>query len=416
MHVTFLALGSRGDIQPYAALGQGLRSAGHWVCFVTAENFGGMIAAYGLDFVPVPGDAEAVVRKAGANMLALVRSFGEMSKGIARDLDRLAPILGETDVIINQLPGGLYGYDLAQKYGVPLVMAAVIPLNRTSAFPMIGWPTLFASVVGYNRLSYRVAEQMAWHMLRPFINRWRQEKLGLLKLPFRGYFNELYERGVPVLNGFSRYVVPCPIDWGEHIHITGYWYPEDETWGPPDELCRFIEAGPPPVFIGFGSMPVSQPERTTNLILEALQQAGQRAVLHTGWAGLGGDLHDDVFQIEYAPYNWLFPRMAAVVHHGGSGTTASGLRAGVSTLIVPFLFDQSYWGRRVAALGAGPAPIPYKQLSVDRLAEGITRAVNDTAMRQRAASLGQKIRAEDGIAQARQIIEDTVQKGYLDNV
>jgi UDP:flavonoid glycosyltransferase YjiC (YdhE family) len=211
-------------------------------------------------------------------------------------------------------------------------------------------------------------------------------------------------------------VVPRPPDWGEHIHITGYWYPEDETWGPPDELRRFIEAGPPPVFIGFGSMPVSQPERTTSLVLEALKRAGQRAVLHTGWAGLGGDLHDDVFQIEYAPYNWLFPRMAAVVHHGGSGTTASGLRAGVSTLIVPFLFDQSYWGRRVAALGAGPAPIPYKQLSVDRLAEGITRAVNDAAMRQRAASLGQKIRAEDGIAQARQIIEDTVQKGYLDNV
>jgi UDP:flavonoid glycosyltransferase YjiC (YdhE family) len=164
------------------------------------------------------------------------------------------------------------------------------------------------------------------------------------------------------------------------------------------------------VFVGFGSMPISQPERTTGLVLEALKRAGQRVLLHAGWAGLGGGaLPDDVFQIDYAPYDWLFPRMAAVVHHGGSGTTAFGLRAGVPTLIVPFLFDQSYWGRRVAALGVGPAPIPYKKLSVDGLAEGITRAVDDTAMRQRAASLGRKIRAEDGITQAIRIVEDTVQ-------
>jgi UDP:flavonoid glycosyltransferase YjiC (YdhE family) len=167
----------------------------------------------------------------------------------------------------------------------------------------------------------------------------------------------------------------------------------------------FLAAGPPPVFIGFGSMNNRDPEGVTNLVLEALAHTGQRGILATGWGGLHtADLPETVFPVGDTPYSWLFPRMAAVVHHGGAGTTAEGLRAGVPSLLIPFFTDQPLWARRVAALGVGPTPIPRKQLSADRLAAAIGQAVGDEPMRARAAKLGAKIRSEDGVAEAVAIV------------
>lgn len=401
MHITILALGSRGDIQPYAALGQGLKTSGHQVRFITFESFASLVAAHDLDFHPIQGDAQALVTNAGANMLALMRSFSALAQGYARDLS--TSYLGDTDLIINQLPIGLYGFDLAEKYSVPMALAAVIPLTPTKTFPLVGLPQL--SLPGYNKLTYYLAQQMTWQMFRGVINRWRREVLGLRPQTWRGYLHQLGTAPIPVLNGFSQHVVPRPADWGEFVHVTGYWFPEDKTWQPPDDLLAFLETGPPPVFIGFGSMPINNPTKTTKIILEAIKQSGQRAILHMGWGGLGQqDLPDSVFKITYAPYSWLFPRMAMVIHHGGSGTTAFGLRAGVPSCVVPFLFDQFYWGERIAALGVGPAPIPHKQLSVIRLSEAIQHGVNDASMRQKARVLGQKLQAENGLEQAVSLI------------
>jgi UDP:flavonoid glycosyltransferase YjiC (YdhE family) len=169
---------------------------------------------------------------------------------------------------------------------------------------------------------------------------------------------------------------------------------------------NFIEGGQPPVFIGFGSMPVKNPAKTTQTILAALKETNQRAILHTGWSGLGEtELPDHVFKIDYTPYSWLFPRMAMVIHHGGSGTTAFGLRAGVPSCAVPLLgFDQIYWGKRIAALGAGPPPIPFRNLTVKNLSHVIRQATSDPVFRQKAAALGEKIWAEKGIENAVGII------------
>ncbi len=241
---------------------------------------------------------------------------------------------------------------------------------------------------------------------RPTINRWRKEVLDLPPLPLRGYFDKLGMAQHPVLNGFSEQIVPRPDDWNEHVHITGYWFSEDTAWQPPEDLLAFLDAGSPPVFIGFGSMPVADPAATTAVILAAFAQSGQRAILHTGWGGLGAqDLPDTVFQIEYAPHGWLFPRMSMVIHHGGSGTTASALRAGAPSMAVPFLFDQFYWGRRLAELGVGPAPIPHKRLTAAKLVAAIEAGVYDPAMRQRAAEVGANIQAERGIERAIEVIE-----------
>lgn len=403
MHITILALGSRGDIQPYAALGQGLMAAGHEVRFITFESFAPLIADAGLDFHPIQGDAQALVANAGADTLALIRSFGSLAEGYARDLS--ASHLSQTDLIINQLPAGLYGFDLAEKYDVPMMLAAVIPLARTRAFPLMGFPRL--PLPGYNRATYVLGEQMAWQMFRRVINRWRKETLDLPSLPLRGYMEQLGTRRFPILNGFSRHVAPRPPDWGEHVHITGYWFPDNPAWQPSPELQAFIEAGVPPVFIGFGSMPIQNPQRTTHMLREALEASGQRGILHIGWGGLGDqNLPQNVFKIDYAPYRWLFPRMAMIIHHGGSGTTGWALRSGVPSGVVSFVFDQHYWGRRIAALGAGPAPLRHRALTVERLTDVIQSGRHDAQMRERAAALGRKIQAENGIANAVRVIEE----------
>jgi UDP:flavonoid glycosyltransferase YjiC (YdhE family) len=269
-------------------------------------------------------------------------------------------------------------------------------------------------VPGYNKATYYFGEQMAWQMFRTVINRWRKQTLSLPSLRLAGYFDQLGTTRIPILNGFSQHVVQRPADWSGHIHVTGYWFPEDDHWQPPSDLQAFIEAGSPPIFVGFGSMPIKNPQRTTDIILEALKQSGQRGILHMGWGGLGNqELPDYVFKMDYAPYGWLFPRMAMVIHHGGSGTTAFGLRSGVPSCVVPFVFDQYYWGDRIARLGVGPEPIRHTQLTVERLRAAIDLGVNDSRMRQRAGELGQKIRAENGIDSASQVIEKIIQTRNL---
>jgi UDP:flavonoid glycosyltransferase YjiC (YdhE family) len=210
-----------------------------------------------------------------------------------------------------------------------------------------------------------------------------------------------------LLYGYSAHVLPRPTDWGDFIHVTGYWFLEPPAgWQPPSDLVQFLEAGPPPVYIGFGSMFSRDPEATADLAIQALARSGQRGVLYGGWGGLKkAQLPETVFMADALPHSWLFPRMAAIVHHGGAGTTAAALRSGIPSIVTPFFGDQPFWGQRVAALGAGPQPIPRRRLTVDSLAKAIQIARTDEKMHKRAADLGERIRAERGIEQAASLIE-----------
>jgi UDP:flavonoid glycosyltransferase YjiC (YdhE family) len=209
---------------------------------------------------------------------------------------------------------------------------------------------------------------------------------------------------------YSPAVVPKPPDWSEHAHVTGYWFlDQGPDWQPPTDLVDFLESGPPPIYVGVGGITSRDPGKTSCIVLDALRQSGQRGVIAAGRGGLSqSGLPNEVFVTEAVPHDWLFPRMAAVAHHGGAGTTGAGLRAGVPSIIVPVTNDQPFWGRRVKALGAGPAPIPRKRLTADRLAHAICVAVTDEAIRKRAAELGETIRAEDGVVNAVGIINQTL--------
>jgi sterol 3beta-glucosyltransferase len=209
-------------------------------------------------------------------------------------------------------------------------------------------------------------------------------------------------------------VVPKPPDWGDNLNITGYWFlDESASWQPPQQLADFLAAGPPPVYIGFGSMSDRKPEETTNLVLRALAQSKQRGILATGWGGLGQqDLPGEVFKIDRAPHDWLFPRVAAAVHHGGAGTTAASLRAGIPCVIIPHFMDQPYWGQRVVDLGVGPQFIPRDQLTEERLTSAILEALGNQSMRQSAVTLGDQIRAEDGVGQAVKVLDRYLSKSH----
>ena len=246
--------------------------------------------------------------------------------------------------------------------------------------------------------------QILWLWYSPFVNEFRRF-LGLQTYSWSP-FNRIL-KSTPMLSAYSPSIIPHPADWPESLHVTGYFFqPSPINWQPPSELKAFLEAGKPPVYIGFGSMSGRNPEQLATLILEALASSGQRGLLLSGWGGLRVKIaSEQVFVLDAAPHSWLFPRMAAVVHHGGAGTTAEGLRAGVPAVIIPYILDQPFWGARIKKLGIGPEPIPHKQLNPDRLANAIRIAVSDPAMQQRAKSYGKAIRAENGIRNAVNLVQ-----------
>jgi sterol 3beta-glucosyltransferase len=252
-----------------------------------------------------------------------------------------------------------------------------------------------------------LTRQMMWQMFRKADNLVRVQVLQMARASFWGPFATLQRQTKSVLYGYSPQVIPPPADWSDFVHVTGYWFLEPPAeWEPPNDLVNFLQAGSPPVYIGFGSMPSSKPEETADLVLQALARVGQRAVLSSGWGGLKKEnLTDNAIMIGSIPHSWLFPKMAAVVHHGGAGTTAAGLSAGIPSIVIPFFGDQPFWGQRVYELGVGPKPIPRQRLTVEGLVEAIRSAVFNPTINKNAARLGDRIRAEDGVARAVAIIE-----------
>lgn len=415
MRIAIVALGSQGDVQPYIALGKGLKAAGYEVRLLTHENFEGVVASHGLEFCPMQGNVQELIETPEMRELAEKGNFITMTLRTAKETERVAIRWAQAgleacrgmDLLIAGV-GGLYlALSFAEKLAIPLLQAFVFPFTPTKTFPAVLFPQSLSRLGGpVNRLSHQLLRQIIWQGSRSGDTAARKQVLNLPVSPFWGPHRSPYLHRFPTLYGFSPSVIAKPSDW-QNTFVTGYWFLDAAPrWTPPPELVDFLEAGSPPVYIGFGSMGNRNPEETADLVLQALAKTGQRAILLAGWSGMQTEnLPDNAFLIDSVPHAWLFPRVAAVVHHGGAGTTAAGLRAGVPTIIIPFFGDQGFWGQRVAELGVGTEPIPRQQLTAERLAQAIQVAVSDRTMRQRAADLGRKIRTEDGIANAVAIVQ-----------
>lgn len=418
MRISIVASGTRGDVQPYIALGKGLKTAGNSVRVITSDDFEGLVTGAGLEFSSMGESVEALLqtpewrqRMESGNFLAIMRHMTAAAKERAYDLaHKLPPLFTETDLIVTGMSGMGGTFSIAEKLKIPIVQAYVFPITPTHDFPGPLTPTLpFGRLL--NRLSFLPVRQMLWQSVRVTDVTIRQQ-LGMPRASFFGPYKALQRDQVPILYGYSRHVLPPPSDWDARTHVTGYWFLDPPAdWLPPTDLVDFLSAGAPPVYIGFGSMGNRSPEETTELALKALALSGQRGVLASGWGGMSQtDLPDTVHMLKSVYHSWLFPQMAAVVHHGGAGTTAAGLRAGIPSVIVPFFGDQPFWGQRVAALGVGPTPIPRKRLTAEKLAQAITSAVSDSQLRQRAAELGRKIRDEDGITSAASLLNQRIDR------
>jgi sterol 3beta-glucosyltransferase len=421
MQITIIAGGSRGDVQPYVALGKGLQEAGHTVHLLTSNDFEVLVTEHGLVFFSSGGNAQAVAqemqtRLEQGNMLTILSEMRQASEkqAVQAAIQGLAACQG-SDLILGGLSGLFSGQALSEKLGIPLLLAYLVPFTPTSAFPSVLTPLPQTLLTRWmNRPSHHLAQQIMWQSFRSADNKARDEVLHLPPASLWGPFSSLKRQKRPILYGYSTHVLPRPSDWDASQLVTGYWFLEPPRgWEPPADLLRFLEAGAPPIYIGFGSMSSRKPEEVADLVVQALARTGQRGVLYEGWGGLKKEqLPETMYMTRSIPHSWLFPRMAAVVHHGGVGTTAAGLAAGIPSIVLPFFADQPFWGQRVYDLGVGPRPIAHKHLTLDALTAAIECAISDEALRKRASELGARIRAEHGIAQAVMLIGQMKHVGH----
>jgi len=422
MDIALITAGSQGDVRPFVALGRGLQRAGHTVTLAAPSDAESLATAHGVPFVSLGMDFQALAASpAGRGALAgrpvdilrLIRRAQSITRTM---LDVGGRVALAADAAVCH-PKTLVAPHIAEATGQPVWMAAPVPvLAPTRAFPIpVG---VFPDLGPLNRLTYAVTRlgMLPYHRL---VSAWRDQALGLPPRPWWADPLAVDGTPLPVLYALSSTVVPRPPDWPDSVHVTGRWVLEDQddetpgaaqADGVPPGLDRFLADGAPPVYVGFGSMTGADPRATTATVLQAVRRTGVRAVLATGWGGLAPGMHQVerspmVHVVASAPHAWLFPRCAAVVHHGGAGTTDAGLRAGRPSVVCPFFGDQSFWGRRVQALGAGPAPIPQKTLTPARLAAALRDAVGMPQMRRNAERVGRALRRERGVARAVQIIE-----------
>jgi sterol 3beta-glucosyltransferase len=399
VRVTMLALGSRGDAQPFIAFGLGLKRAGYDVRLATYPRFESLATDRGLEFAPLAegslsrGKQTADGRRwteQDRHRLPTWVGFVRDARSVAhRRLADAAAACEDSDVIVASNLAQVVGWQMADHFGVPLV--------RTLYHAPTYWMTRRS-----NRPLAALVRQAAWLAARPWLNAVRREALGLPKLPLREPIGELDRSGALALHPFSLAVFPKPPGWGEWAEVTGYWFLDGSLDpDPPNGLAEFIATGTPPVYVGFGTQADDDVAGTAAMAAEALRRIGRRGVILTP-PGVSGDaaLGTDTFGVEAVSHTWLFPRCAAVVHHSASGTTAAGLRAGVPTVAVPHNTDQFSWARRIHELGVGPKPIPRRKLTLPLLEAAIRTATGDDAIGRRAAELGERIRAEDGVARA----------------
>lgn len=420
MKIFMIALGTRGDIQPYVGLGLGLQKAGHEVTICSTANFESFIREYGLRFEPTRDEiVELLATEEGKAVFDGDRSMWETVKLYSRLAKRAGAVqmdmLEQTwqaaertnpDIILYH-PKGYGGPHFAEKLGIPVILTLVVPgVVPTGAFPAFGFPTWNLGK-GYNRLTSKLLMGFAALSFGKYVRTWRKNH-GLPAVQGGvSLVNKPNGKPIPAMHGFSEHVVPFPDDWPDHAAITGYWFlNQPDHWQPPQDLVNFLNAGEPPVYVGFGSMSNTKMAKVGRTVVDALTKAQARGIIAKGWGGIEAkELPDSIFAIDGAPHDWLFPRMAAVVHHGGAGTTAAGLRAGKPSVVCPFFGDQPFWGRRVKALGVGPHPIAQKDLEADLLAGAIRTVVETTSFREHAENIGKRLRREDSIGPALAFIE-----------
>ncbi|KAG9252370.1 uncharacterized protein F5Z01DRAFT_682551 [Emericellopsis atlantica] len=433
LNIAIQVVGSRGDVQPFVALGVELQKHGHRVRLATHDTFDRFVRDAGLEFFPIGGDPTELmaymVRNPGlipsmqslrAGDIKKKRAMmSEILRGCWRSCispDPVSNVPFVADAIIANPPSFAHIH-CAQALGIPVHMMFTMPWTSTEAFshPLVNMELGQSSVTKHmsaNYLSYAVVEVLTWQGLGDIINEWR-ESIDLEHIAFSEGPRLAETLNVPFTYCWSPALVPKPRDWGNHIDVCGFFFREPPSYTPPPELEKFLAAGPPPIYIGFGSIVVDNPSSLSEIILEAVSITGTRALISRGWSKLDGAESTDVMFLDDCPHEWLFQHVRAVVHHGGAGTTACGLLHGRPTTIVPFFGDQPFWGDMVAAAGAGPSPIAQKSLDVSQLVEAIQYCLTKQAA-SAAERIAVQMRSEPGVQQAVKSFHSSLPRDLLE--
>ncbi|KAI0530620.1 hypothetical protein KFK09_000165 [Dendrobium nobile] len=410
LQIVILIVGTRGDVQPFVAIGKRLQDYGHRVRLATHANFKDFVLTAGLEFYPLGGDPKVLAGYMVKNKGFLPSAPSEIPVqrkqireiifsllAACRDPDVDSGIPFKADAIIANPPA--YGHThVAEALNVPIHIFFTMPWTPTTEFPH---PLSRVKQPAGYRLSYQIVDSMIWLGIRDMINDFRKRKLKLRPVT---YLSGAQGSSSDIPHGYiwSPQLVPKPKDWGPKVDVVGFCFLDLATnYEPPEQLVKWLASGEKPIYIGFGSLPVQEPEKMTKIIVEALEITGQRGIINKGWGGLGDlpEPKESVYLLDNVPHDWLFLQCKAVIHHGGAGTTAAGLKAACPTTVVPFFGDQPFWGEQVHARGVGPDPIPVDQFTLPKLVDAIKFMLN-SQVKERAIDLAKAMQSEDGVAGA----------------
>ncbi len=407
--IAIAAIGTHGDIRPFVALGRALVAAGHDPVIGAPSDFRPFIEANGVEFFDFGGDMQALLHQSNFDVAMQKNSWGAVLSASYdgfwlhyRAAKTFPELARGADALIYHM-NTTFALDVANKLGIPAFMAVFQPLLPTREMAYVArigpkLPKLFDPLTYLVLSVQQTFYDLPRYLLRPSLGYSPFFRTGFAKAPKKGH--------VPTLHAYPEAVVPRPADWPDNAYLTGAWQlHERPEWYMPYDLKSFLEAGAPPIYVGFGSMAFGS-ARNEAIISEALDLWGGRAVLAKGWGGLtGAEVPPNAFVLDKAPHDKLFPLMRAVVHHGGAGTTLAGLTAGRPGFVVPQFFDQHYWGERVHALGCGPEPMRLKHLTGKLLAEGLDDLARNNDYAKAAKRIGKRLGAENGAANAVKRIE-----------
>jgi sterol 3beta-glucosyltransferase len=405
MRVALLCLGSEGDVRIFVTLGLALKADGHEVVVFSSTTTEKLCIENGLDFLPISGDLLSIMnvdkKSIGFGKLQIVKMLVRvLNEAICDQFDVLEKELRKFDALLYH-PVVFTAPHLIEALGIPAMSVFFLPEVPSRYYPSpCIFPNRKPSIKWSNLMSHYIMSQLFWTPMRKTFNHFR-DKRGLKKLGFLTPLSYSSFCQIPKLLTFSNALIPPAPDWPSNVHITGYLHHPQPDFIPSKELERFLSEGAEPVFIGFGSLAKRGDEKMFRAILNTLCQLKLRAILGGPFAGLKKEeLPDHILWIERAPYDWLFPRVSAAVHHGGTGTTHCSLKEGKPTLIVPFLLDQFYWGNKIWRYGAGPKPLPAKKFTQKAFIASLLELINTPSYLERATELSRQMKQEDGVKAA----------------
>ncbi|MEZ2221792.1 glycosyltransferase [Rhizobium sp. RCC_161_2] len=410
MRIVIFTIGTEGDVRPLVALALGLRQGGHQVRIATDPSCADLVRENDIDYACLNGDflawmrsdqrtmerglaSFAIMAEARRRLLAMAVDWAEQGRAAAQGADLL-------------IGNGMVYYlaaSLGERLGVPVVESQLMPTLPSHTSPPLPLPPWMYRLPGFaNKAFGHAARLLVWKTLKPAYNEIVRPALGLPAYPRFAPFQDKFLNH-PRLFGFSPTLIEPSASWPEQTLVTGPWYLESrEKWQPSEALMQFLESGPPLIYVGFGSMLNHDASGFTDKVLAAIKMTGKRAVLATGWGGLNAKADFDsstIFALERAPHDWLLPRMALAVHHGGAGTTAAAARAGIPSVVTPVFGDQPFWAARLEHLGVAPRALPREKLTADTLAAAIL-AADAPQLRASAKKLAEKLEAEQGVESA----------------